>query len=47
MIDFSVDDIKKAGLHGSMYDLLIHYDGFDVDDVLYIYTYLMIKHNTK
>ena len=44
---FSVDSIKMSGLHGSMYDLLFHYDDIDIDDILHISTYLMIKHNSE
>ena len=32
--DFSVDDMKKKGLNGYVYDFSLHYDAIAVDDIL-------------
>ena len=44
---FSVNNIKKTRLHEHMYDLLVHFYIIDIDDILHIYKYFMIKHNIK
>ena len=41
--DFSVDNMKKTGLNGYVYDCFVDYDAIAVDDVLDIYKYLMEK----
>ena len=41
--DFSVDNMKKTGLNGYVYDFSVDYDAIAVDDVLEIHKYLMKK----
>ena len=41
--DFSVDNVKKTGLNGYVYDLSVDYDPIAVDDILDIHKYLMEK----
>ena len=43
--DFSVDNMKKTGLSGYVYDFSVDYDATAVDDILDIYKYLMKKSN--
>ena len=43
--DFSVDNIKKTGLNGYVYDFSVDYDAIAVDDILDIHKYLMKKNN--
>ena len=43
--DFSVDNIKKTGLNGYVYDFSVDYDAIAVDDKLDIHKYLMEKNN--
>ena len=35
--DFSLDNIKKTGLNGYVYDFSVDYDAITVDDILYIH----------
>ena len=44
--DFSVDNMKKTGLNGYVYDFSADYDAIAVDDILDIHKYLMEKNNT-
>ena len=39
--DFSVDNMKKTGLNGYVYDFSVDYDSIAVDDILDIHKYLM------
>ena len=39
----SVDNMKKTGLNGYVYDFSVDYDAIAVDDILDIHTYLMKK----
>ena len=39
--DWSVDNVKKTGLNGYVYDFSVDYDATDVDDILDIHKYLM------
>ena len=39
--DWSVDNIKKPGFTGYVYDFSIDYDATDVDDIKNIHKYLM------
>ena len=39
----SVDNMKKTGLNGYVYDFSVDYDAISVDDVLDIHKYLMEK----
>ena len=39
--DFSVDNMKKTGLHGYIDDFRVDYDAIAVDDILDIHKYLM------
>ena len=41
--DFSVDNMKKTGLNGYVYDSSVDYDAIAVDDILDIHKYLMEK----
>ena len=43
--DFSVDNMKKTGLCGYVYDFSVDYDAIFVDDILDIHKYLMKKNN--
>ena len=43
--DWSVDNMKKAGLNGYVYDFSADYDAIAVDDILDIHKYLMKKNN--
>ena len=41
--NFSVDNMKKKGLNGYVYDFRVDYDAIAVDDILDIHKYLMEK----
>ena len=41
--DWSVDNMKKTGFSGYVYDVSVDYDTTDVDDILDIHIYLMKK----
>ena len=41
--DFSVDNMKKAGFYGYVYDFSVDCDAIGVDDILDIHKYLMKK----
>ena len=43
--DWSVDNMKKTGFNGYVYDFSVDYDAIAVDDILDIYKYLMKKNN--
>ena len=43
--DWSVDNMKKTGFNGYVYDFSIEYDAITVDDILDIDKYLMKKNN--
>ena len=43
--DFSIDNLKKTGLNGYVYDFSVDYDAIAVDDILDIHKYLMKKNN--
>ena len=43
--DWSVDNIKRTGFKGYVYDFTIDYDVIAVDDILDIHKYLMKKNN--
>ena len=45
--DFSIDNMKKTGLNGYIYDFSVDYDAIAVDDILDIHKYLMEKNNMK
>ena len=44
--DQSVDNIKKTGFNGYVYDFSVDYDANDVDDIVDIHKYLMKKNDT-
>ena len=44
---FSVDNMKKTGLNGYVYDFSVDYNAIAVDDILDIHKYLMKKHDLK
>ena len=41
--DLSVDNLRRSGLNGYVYDFSVHYDAIEVDDILGIHNYLMKK----
>ena len=41
--DWSVDNLKRTGFNGYVYDFSIDYDAIAVDDILDIHKYLMKK----
>ena len=43
--DWSVDNMKNAGLNGYLYDFSVDYDAASVDDIKDIQKYLMKKNN--
>ena len=43
--DWSVDNMKKTGFNGYIYDFIVDYDATDVDDIVDIHNYLMKKNN--
>ena len=43
--DWSVNNIKKTGFNGYVYDFSVDYHATDVDDIVDIYQYLMKKNN--
>ena len=43
--DFSVDNMKNAGLNEYVYDFNVDYDAIAVDDILDIHKYLMEKNS--
>ena len=45
--DFSVDNMKKTGLNGYVYDFSVDYDFIANDKILDIHKYLMKKNNIK
>ena len=44
--DWSVDNMKKTGFNGYVYDFSVDYDAIAVDDILDIHNYLMKKNDT-
>ena len=43
--DWSVDNMKKTGLNGHVYDFSVDYDAVASDDILDIHSYLMKKND--
>ena len=43
--DWSIDNMKKTGFTGYVYDFIVDYDEIAVDDILDIHKYLMKKNN--
>ena len=43
--EWSVDNIKKTGLNGHVYDFSVNYDAIALDDILDIHKYLMKKND--
>ena len=41
--DQTIDNMKKTGLNGSVYDFSVDYDAVAVDDILDIHKYSMKK----
>ena len=39
--DWSVDNMRRSGLNGYVYDFSVHYYAIAVDDILDIHNYLM------
>ena len=44
--DWSVDNMKRTGFTGYVYDFSVDYDATDVDDIVDIHKYLMKKNNS-
>ena len=45
--DFSVDNIKKTGLNGNVYDFNVDYNAIDTNNIIDIHKYLMKEHDMK
>ena len=45
--DWSIDNMKKTGFNGYVYDFSVDYDATDVDDIKDIHKYLMKKKNVN
>ena len=43
--DWSVDNMKKTGFNGHVYDFSVYYDYLAVDDIKNIHKYLMKKND--
>ena len=43
--DWSIDNMKKIGFNGYVYDFSVDYDATDVDETKNIHTYLMKKND--
>ena len=43
--DWSIDNMKKTGFNGYVYDFSVDYDSIDVDDIKDIHKYLMKKND--
>ena len=43
--DWSIDNMKKTGFTGYVYDFSVHYDAIAVADIEDIHKYLMRKNN--
>ena len=43
--DFSVDEMKKPGLYGTVYEFSVDYGVISVDNILNIHKYLIKKYN--
>ena len=43
--DWSVNNMKRIGFNGYVYDFSVDYDAIAVDDILDIHKYLMKKNN--
>ena len=43
--DWSVDNMKRTGFNGYVYDFSVDYNATDVDDIKDIHKYLMKKNN--
>ena len=43
--DWSVDNMKRTGVNGYVYDVSVNYDAIAVDDILEIHNYLMKKND--
>ena len=41
--DWSLDNMKKTGLNGYVYDFSVDYDAIAIDDIVDIHNYLMKK----
>ena len=44
--DWSIDNMKRTGFTGYVYDFSVDYEATDVDDIIDIHRYLMKKNNT-
>ena len=43
--DWLIDNMKKTGLNGYVYDFSVYYNSTDVDDIKNIHKYLIKKNN--
>lgn len=46
-MNFSADNMKNTGLYGFVYGFSVDYNSIDIEDILDIHKYLMIKYNVK
>ena len=44
--DWSVDNMKRTGFNGYVYDFSVNYYAVSIDNIKYIHKYLMKKNNT-
>ena len=40
---FSINNMKRSGLYGHVYDVSVDYDSIDADDIVDIHEYFMKK----
>ena len=45
--DFSIDNMKKTGLNGHVYEFSVDYNAIKTDNILDIHKYLIEKNNIK
>ena len=43
--DWSVDNMKKTGFNGYVYDFSVDYDATDIDGIVHMHKYLIKKSN--
>ena len=46
-VDFSTNNMIKAGLDGTVLDFFVDYDIIDTNNIISIHKYLMKKHDIK
>ena len=43
--DWTIDNMKRTGFNGYVYDFSVDYDASDIDDIKDIFEFLMKKNN--